>query len=243
MKVSIIGYGKMGREIEQLCIKRGHTIYSIVDPLLNTNLDALIGTDLAIEFTQPSAAVINIRFCLDHGIPVLSGTTGWHTELESLRGYCKTSNGTFFYSSNYSIGVHLFWKVSRFLSETMDGFEEYKLSIHEVHHDQKKDAPSGTAVTLAEEILKPSKRFSTWQKSDKQSWSAQETIPISSGRVGTVPGIHTVEYKSEHDRLVFSHEAFNRSGFVFGVVMAAEWLQGKKGVYGMDDLFDHPIKP
>lgn len=240
MKVSIIGYGKMGKEIEQLCIKRGHTIYSIVDPILNTNLDALIGADLAIEFTQPTVAELNIRFCLDHGIPVVSGTTGWHTELENLQEYCKSRNGTFFYSSNYSIGVHLFWQVSRFLSGTMDSFREYKLSIHEVHHDQKKDAPSGTAVTLAEEMLKASNRFSAWQKTDKQDWSAHDAIPISSGRVGAVPGIHSVEYKSDHDRLVFTHEAFTRGGFVTGVVMAAEWLIGKKGVFGMDDLFTRP---
>ena len=237
MKVSIIGYGKMGKEIEQLCIKRGHHVYSIVDPLLSTKLEDLLGTDLAIEFTQPSAAVKNIRYCIDHNIPIVSGTTGWHDELDGLKEYCKEKKGTFFYSSNYSIGVHIFWQVSRYLAHTLDAFDNYTLGIHEIHHDQKKDSPSGTAVTLAEEIIKSSHRFYGWEKSAHESSAPSGAIPISSERIGEVPGTHTVEYKSDHDRLVFTHQAFSRGGFVSGVVTASEWLLGKTGVFGMDDLF------
>jgi 4-hydroxy-tetrahydrodipicolinate reductase len=237
MNISLIGYGKMGKEIEQLCIKKGHNIYSIVDPLLNTNLEHLRGTDLVIEFTAPTAAVKNITYCLDQNIPVVSGTTGWHNELEALRDYCRLKNGSFFYSSNFSIGVNLFWKMSKVLTQMMDPYQEYSLGLHEIHHDQKKDAPSGTAVTLAQEILTVSNRFSTWEPVDVMSVSKSDCIPISSERLGATPGTHTMEYRSAHDRIQLTHEAFSRGGFVSGVVAAAEWLIGKKGVYGMDDLF------
>jgi 4-hydroxy-tetrahydrodipicolinate reductase len=238
MNISIIGYGKMGKEIEQLSVRKGHHIYSIVDPLLGTNLDVLKGTDMAIEFTQPTSAVQNIRYCIDNQIPIVSGTTGWHQELESLKEYCRAKSGTFFYSSNFSIGVHLFWKVSGYLAEKMDSFSTYKLGLHEIHHDQKKDAPSGTAVTLADTVLKSSQRFTNWNKSDQPAWAEGGSIPISSDRIGQVCGTHVVEYKSDHDRLIFTHEAFSRGGFVSGVVTAAEWLKGRTGVFGMDDLFN-----
>lgn len=237
MNISIIGYGKMGKEIEQLCIQKGHHIYSIVDPLLGTSLEVLKGTDIAIEFTQPASASQNIRYCIDNQIPIVSGTTGWHKELEALKEYCKAKNGTFFYSSNFSIGVHLFWQISGYLSEKLDAFNNYKLGLHEIHHDHKKDAPSGTAVTLAETMLKTSKRFKTWNKADQPGWVEDGSIPISSDRIGEACGTHTVEYKGEHDRLLFTHEAFSRGGFVSGVVSAAEWLNGRKGVFGMGDLF------
>jgi len=239
MNISLIGYGKMGKEIEKLCINRKHNIYSIVDPLLMTGLDVLPGTDIAIEFTEPQAAIKNITYCIDQGIPIVSGTTGWQSELESLQKYCLDQNGSFFYSSNFSIGVHLFWQLSRHFARIMDIHDEYTLGLNEVHHVQKKDAPSGTAVTLAQYIISESSRFQTWHAAGSFSHSLNESIPISSERMGQIPGIHTVEYRSAHDRISLTHEAYSRSGFVEGVVKAAEWLINKKGVFGMDDLFSH----
>lgn len=238
MKISLIGYGKMGKEIEKLCIEKNHNIYSIADPAMNTGLDVLKGTDLAIEFTEPKSAVKNIRYCIDHGIPVVSGTTGWQQELDQVKSYCLEKNGSFFYSSNFSIGVNLFWKVSRLLARVMDGQESYSLGLHEIHHDQKKDAPSGTAVTLAQHMLKESSRFKDWHQVEAFTHALRESIPVSSERTGQVPGTHIVEYRSRHDRIVLSHEAFSRGGFVEGVVAVAEWLHGRKGVFGMNDFFD-----
>lgn len=238
MKIGLIGYGKMGKEIEKLCIEKNHNIYSIADPAMNTGLDVLIGTDLAIEFTEPKSAVKNIIYCIDHGIPVVSGTTGWQQELELVKAYCIKKNGSFFYSSNFSIGVNLFWKVSRLLARVMDGQESYSLGLHEVHHDQKKDAPSGTAVTLAQHLLRESSRFRNWHQVEAFTHALRESIPVSSERTGQVPGTHIVEYLSPHDRIVLTHEAFSRKGFVEGVVAVAEWLNGRKGVFGMDDFFE-----
>lgn len=237
MKISLIGYGKMGKEIEQLCIKRNHNIYSIADPALNTGLDVLTGSDLAIEFTEPRSAANNIRYCIDRGIPVISGTTGWQQDLEPVKSYCLEKKGCFFYSSNFSIGVNLFWKVSRLLARVMDKQESYSLGLHEIHHDQKKDAPSGTAVTLAQHMLLESSRFRDWRQVDAFTHALRESIPVSSERTGQVPGTHIVEYRSPYDRIVLTHEAFSRTGFVEGVVAVAEWLQGKQGVFGMDDFF------
>ena len=238
MNISLIGYGKMGREIEQLCIKKGHHVYSIVDPTLGTDLTALEGTDLAIEFTQPSAAIANITFCLDHGIPIVSGTTGWHDKLSQIKDLCLLKNGSMFYSSNFSIGVNLFWKISQYMMELMDKYPEYALGINEIHHDQKKDAPSGTAVTLAQNLITKSNRFKDWHSSNNFTQTYSESIPISSERTGIVPGTHTVEFRCIHDKIELTHDAFSRGGFVAGVVTAAEWLKGRVGFYGMDDLFN-----
>ncbi len=237
MNISLIGYGKMGKEIEKLCMQRNHNVYSIVDPRLNTDLQLLEGADLAIEFTEPRAAIHNIRYCIDRGIPVVSGTTGWQSELEPLKQYCLDHQGSLFYSSNFSIGVHLFWKISSQLAKLMDSQDAYQLGLHELHHNQKKDAPSGTAVTLAEYMIAASTRFHGWHARETMDFSSMNSIPISSERKGDIPGIHSVEYRSAHDRILLTHEAFSRSGFVEGVVRAAEWLKGRKGVYGMDDLF------
>ncbi|MGB2846283.1 MAG: 4-hydroxy-tetrahydrodipicolinate reductase [Saprospiraceae bacterium] len=236
MKISLIGYGKMGKEIETLCLNRGHTIYSIVDPLLNTTLDDLSGADMVIEFTQPAAAYHNIAFCLDHHIPIVSGTTGWHDELPILKEKCLLKGGSFFYSSNFSIGVNVFWKVSEYLAKMMDQYRDYELGLLEIHHIHKKDAPSGTAVTLANKILNRSPKYTAWHLAEMSEFKLDGSIPIKSERQGEVPGTHKVEYKSGHDRIELTHEAFSRKGFVTGVVAAAEWLLGKKGVYGMEDM-------
>ncbi len=237
MNISLIGYGKMGREIEQLCIKKGHHIYSIVDPTLGTELSAINGTDLVIEFTQPSATINNIYYCLDHGIPIVCGTTGWHEKLEEIKAHCLTKDGSMFYSSNFSIGVNLFWKVSQYMMDLMEKYPEYALGLHEIHHDQKKDAPSGTAVSLAQGMISRSNRFKDWHQSTNFTQTYSESIPISSERTGTVPGTHTVEFRSLYDKIELTHEAFSREGFVSGVVNAAEWLRDKKGFFGMNDLF------
>ncbi len=238
MNISLIGYGKMGKEIEKLCIAKGHHIYSIADPTLNTEIEVIQGADLAIEFSQPASAVSNLKYCFDHSIPVVCGTTGWHLKWDDIKDYCAKKNGSLFYSTNFSIGVNIFWKISSVLSKIMNEHTGYSLGLHEIHHDQKKDAPSGTAVTLAEKIIGSSSRFDAWKPSDSFTWSEAKAIPISSERIGTVPGTHTVEFKSNHDRIILTHEAFSRGGFVEGVVKAAEWLQGKKGVFGMEDLMN-----
>lgn len=237
MNISLIGYGKMGKEIEHLCIKKGHHIYSIVDPIVGTDLSVLLGTDMAIEFTQPSSAITNILYCLKHGIPIVCGTTGWHEKINQIREECVLNEGSMFYSPNFSIGVNLFWKVSEYMMELLDKYPEYALGLHEVHHDQKKDAPSGTAVTLAQNLISKSQRYKDWHTSNRFTQTYSESIPISSERRDAIPGTHIVEFRSTHDKIELTHEAFSRGGFVAGVVLAAEWLHGKKGFFGMNDLF------
>lgn len=237
MKISLIGYGKMGKEIEKLCTQRGHEIHSIIDPLLGTDISKLKDTDIAIEFTQPSSVIGNLQYCIKNRIPIVCGTTGWHDRLEEIQALCTAHDGTVFHSSNFSIGVNLFWKISQYMMEIFDNHSEYGLGLHEIHHDQKKDAPSGTAVTLAQKMLEKSSRFKAWNGVDHFSLADNLSIPISSERTGVVPGTHTVEFKSNHDKITLTHEAFSRGGFVAGVVTAAEWLHGKKGFYSMEDLF------
>ena len=235
MKIALIGYGKMGKEIEQILIARGHTIPLIID-LNNTNdLDAahLKEIDVAIEFTTPSTAYGNVVKCLEAGVPVVCGTTAWLDKLPQVEQLCKEKNGAFFYASNYSIGVNIFFEINRHLAQLMNRFGEYDVTIEETHHTQKKDAPSGTAVTLAEGILENLDR--------KQKWvcgttTVPEELEVVAIRRSVVPGTHTVTYESDVDSLSITHMATSRRGFALGAVLAAEFLYGKTGIFSMKDL-------
>lgn len=235
MKIALIGYGKMGKEIEQILIARGHTIPLIID-LNNTNdLDAahLKEINVAIEFTTPSTAYGNVVKCLEAGVPVVCGTTAWLDKLPQVEQLCKEKNGAFFYASNYSIGVNIFFEINRLLAQLMNRFGEYDVTIEETHHTQKKDAPSGTAVTLAEGILENLDR--------KQKWvcgttTVPEELEVVAIRRSVVPGTHTVTYESDVDSLSITHMAKSRRGFALGAVLAAEFLYGKTGIFSMKDL-------
>lgn len=235
MKVALIGYGKMGKEIESILIDRGHTVSLIIDIDNASDLDAahLAGVDVAIEFTTPQTAFGNIMTCLEAGVPVVCGTTGWLDRLEEVKETCRSQNGAFFYASNYSVGVNVFFEVNRRLAELMERFPEYDVTVEETHHTQKKDAPSGTAITIAEGILENLSR--------KQKWvCGVTTVPgeleITAVRRSIVPGTHTVTYESAADQITLTHRANGRRGFAMGAVLAAEFLCGKQGIYTMKDL-------
>ena len=235
MKIALIGYGKMGKEIEQILIARGHTIPLIID-LNNTNdLDAahLQKVDVAIEFTTPSTAYGNVVKCLEAGVPVVCGTTAWLDKLPEVKQLCKEKNGAFFYASNYSIGVNIFFEINRRLAQLMNRFGEYDVTIEETHHTQKKDAPSGTAVTLAEGVLENLDRKQKWVCGTTTVHEEMEVVAI---RRSVVPGTHTVTYESDVDALSITHMAKSRRGFALGAVLAAEFLHGKTGIFSMKDL-------
>ena len=236
MKVAIIGYGKMGREIEKILLQRGHEVALIIDVNNASDLNAenLKNIDVAIEFTTPSTAYNNIRTCLECGAAVVSGTTGWTDRLAELQTLCREKGGAMFYASNYSIGVNLMFRLNRELARMMNAFSQYKISMTETHHTEKKDSPSGTAATLAEDIISRIDR--------KQGWVNEPTdddalIGIESFRIGMNPGEHTVTYSSEDDVLEIRHSIKNRRTLAEGAVIAAEFLCGKQGVFTMEDLF------
>lgn len=235
MKAAIIGYGKMGREIEKVLLERGHRVALIIDQQNSHELDAehLKGVDVALEFTTPATAYENLKRCIGCKVPVVSGTTGWTERLKELEDYCKEQGSALFYASNFSLGVNLLFRLNRQLAKLMNRFAHYEVSIEEIHHTQKKDAPSGTAITLAEGIISEMERKSGWVNDEPAS---QEQIAIHSIREGMVPGIHTITYDSADDRLELRHEIKNRRTLAEGAVVAAEFLCGKTGVYTMEDL-------
>lgn len=233
MRILLIGYGKMGKTIETLALQRNHTVVGKVDPATGLSFDFNTPVDVAIEFTIPESAIINIRLCLDKNIPVLSGTTGWQSHKNEMDDYCRLKQGTFFYASNFSLGVNLFFKMNEQLARMMQGQHAYNVSIEEIHHTQKKDAPSGTAITLADGILKHLKGKKQWV--NHESKRAEELV-IRSFREDPTPGTHTVKYQSDVDDIEIKHTAHSRQGFALGAIMVAEWLPGQKGVLGMDDF-------
>jgi len=233
MRILLIGYGKMGKTIETLALQRNHTVVGKVDPATGLSFDFNTPVDVAIEFTIPESAITNIRLCLDKNIPVLSGTTGWQSHKNEMDDYCRLKQGTFFYASNFSLGVNLFFKMNEQLARMMQGQHAYNVSIEEIHHTQKKDAPSGTAITLAAGILKHLKEKKQWV--NHESKKAEELV-IRSFREDPAPGTHTVKYQSAVDDIEIKHTAHSRQGFALGAIMVAEWLPGQKGVLGMDDF-------
>lgn len=236
LKIALIGYGKMGKTIEQVAKKREHTVALIVDQDNPNDLEQLTpeNVDVAIEFTEPISAFRNISMCLLSGIPIVSGTTGWLERKPEIEKLCLDVNGAFFYASNYSIGVNLFFQLNRLLAQLMQPYPGYQASIEEIHHTQKKDAPSGTAITLAEGLLAQMPQLSGW-KLDTDSPSAHE-LPITAIRRDAVPGTHTVRYDSPIDQIQITHTAHSRLGFAQGAVVAAEWIFGKSGNFTMEDL-------
>lgn len=235
MKAAIIGYGKMGREIEKILAERGHSVGLIIDAdnAADLRADKLIGIDAALEFTTPDTAYGNVRTCIECGVPVVSGTTGWVARLEELKTLCRERHSALFYASNYCLGVNLLFRLNRQLAAMINRVGGYEVTIEEVHHTQKKDAPSGTAITLADGIIGELRSKTGWVNDVP---AAPDQIAIHSVREGMIPGIHTVTYESEDDALQLRHTIKNRRTLAMGAVIAAEFLCGKQGVYSMDDL-------
>lgn len=234
MKIALIGYGKMGHEIERIALARGHEIVQTIDVNNLTDMDSerFRSADVVIEFTRPDSALANYRKCFYHHLPIVSGTTGWLEHLPEIKEACA-SGETFFYASNFSLGVNLFFALNARLAEMMNSFPEYDVCMKEIHHTQKMDAPSGTAITLAEDILQRLDRKTTWVK---ETANDRSELAIRSERLGEVPGFHEVTYQSEIDSITISHDAKSRSGFALGAVLAAEYTVGNKGFLGMKDM-------
>ncbi|MDY6799588.1 MAG: 4-hydroxy-tetrahydrodipicolinate reductase [Bacteroidota bacterium] len=237
MKIAIIGYGRMGKEIEKLALQRGHDVVLKIDQdsWEHVNPKEFQQIDVAIEFTHPESAFQNILKCFKSNIPVVSGTTGWIDDLDKVIEKCTTDGKSFFYASNFSIGVNLFFKVNEFLASLMNNYTDYSVNIEETHHTKKLDAPSGTAISLAKGIINNINRVNKWEK-DKSG--EKDVIPVKSIRTGNVPGNHKVTYESEFDKISIEHDAKSRLGFALGAVLAAEFIRGKKGFYTMDDMIN-----
>lgn len=235
MKIALIGYGKMGKAIETIAKENGD---EIVLKISSSNKDEftednLKKADAAIEFTNPHSAVENIKKCLDANVPVVCGTTGWLKDLPEIETCIKQRNGTFLFASNFSVGVNLFFALNEYLASLMSSHKEYDVSIEEVHHTQKKDAPSGTAITLAEQLLEKIKTKNSWVNNKTNN---ENELEIISKRIDDVPGIHTIKYNSPIDYIEITHSAYNRKGFAGGALMAAGFIAGKKGIFTMKDV-------
>lgn len=231
MKIALLGYGRMGKEIESIALQRGHQIVLRIEGGENYDIKQ---ADIAIDFSIPSAAFDNIANCLRNGVPVVSGTTGWLSRYKEAIYLCEQYNGSFIYASNFSLGVNLFFELNKKLASLMNAVDSYNLRMEEVHHTKKLDAPSGTAISLAEGIF---------ENSEKTSWeldgnTSDKSIPIVAKRIPDVPGTHSIHYESEVDSIEIKHTAHSRKGFALGAVVAAEWLVDKKGVFSMKDVLN-----
>ncbi|HML66367.1 MAG TPA: 4-hydroxy-tetrahydrodipicolinate reductase [Dysgonomonas sp.] len=235
MNIALIGYGKMGHEIEKIALKRGHNIVSIIDMnnLEEFNSPAFKSADVAIEFSTPDSAIQNYRKCFEVGVAVVAGTTGWLEHLDEVKRACAEQGKTFFYASNYSLGVNIFFALNKYLAKIMNNYPSYEVKMEEVHHIHKLDAPSGTAITLAEDLIKEVDRKERWSLEVEET---QTDLPIHCIREGEVPGIHEIIYESEADIISIKHDAKSRVGFALGAVLAAEFTNGKKGFLGMGDM-------
>ncbi len=240
MKIALIGYGKMGKTIERIAQERGHEVVLRLDINNPEDFEKLPIADVAIEFTRPESAVGNLEKCIAAGVPVVCGTTGWLKHFEDISAQTKAQNSAFFYASNYSIGVNIFFEINRKLAEMMNTQPQYDVKMEEIHHTQKLDAPSGTAITLAEGILQNISRKDNWAcPQDTHSPSTEggdNSIVITAKRIDPAPGTHTITYDSPIDTIEITHTAHSREGFATGAVLAAEWLLGKKGVFSMKDM-------
>ncbi len=231
MKIALLGYGKMGHVIEKIALERGHEI--VLKKTTQNTFDGIENADVAIDFSIPDAAVTNISTCLEKNIPIVSGTTGWLENYDKMVSLCQEKKGAFIYGSNFSLGVNLFFKLNEELAKMMAKFQDYKVTMEEVHHTQKLDAPSGTAISLAKTII---------DHSDYSSWALEnakaDEILIDAKRIEGVPGTHTVVYNSPVDTIEITHTAHNREGFALGAVVAAEWILGKTGIFSMKDVLE-----
>lgn len=236
MKIALLGYGKMGRIIEQIAVERGHEITARID-LSNKDERSTItpeSTDVVIEFSSPHSAYENLQYCMKNGLKTISGTTGWLEHRAEIEQLCLENNAAFFYASNFSIGVNLFFKLNKQLARLMNNQPDYEIVTYEIHHTEKKDAPSGTAITLAEGIIQENESKASWVNNELPETENQ--VPIWSSREGKVPGTHTIKYISEIDTIEMTHTAHSRQGFALGAVIAAEWLADKTGVLGMEEM-------
>ncbi len=231
MNIALLGYGKMGKTIEKIAISRGHQIVLKID--IEQQEYDFSQVDVAIDFSDPGAAFQNIYKCIESGIPVVSGTTGWLEKYDEIVNFCNENNGAFLYASNFSIGVNLFFQLNEYLSKIMSKVQGYDIQMEEIHHIHKLDAPSGTAITLAEMVIK---------NSNKKEWSLESVLKkdllIKVKREGEVPGTHSINYISDVDAIEIKHTAYNRNGFALGAVIAAEWLVGNEGVFSMKDVLN-----
>ena len=244
MKIVLLGYGKMGQLIERFAMKRGHEVVLIVDEQNRDSIGSedLEDADIAIDFSTPHAALENISLCFESNLPLVVGTTGWYDHLDEVKATCLEADQSLLYGSNFSIGVNIFFHINKLLAKAINPYKQYDVQVEEIHHIHKLDAPSGTAITIAEGILENNEDKSAWVNSVEGS--GEEVIPkanellIESLRIEEVPGTHTVLYSSEVDQIEFKHTAHSREGFALGAVIAAEWLFGKKGFYQVTEMFD-----
>jgi 4-hydroxy-tetrahydrodipicolinate reductase len=247
MRIAILGYGKMGRIIEQFATERGHEIVLKVnvDNTEDLTLANLKKADVAIDFSTPDSALSNIELCFDAGVPVVVGTTGWYGHLQTVKNKCVQGNNTLLYASNFSIGVNVFLFVNKVLAKIMNRYPQYEVQVEEIHHTQKLDSPSGTAMTISEGILSELDRKNEWINeligSGKEFIVKPDQLLIESHRIEDVPGTHTVIYSSEVDDIEFKHKAHHRAGFALGAILAAEWLENKTGFYTISDMFDFSV--
>ncbi len=232
MNIALLGYGRMGKTIEQIAIKRGHNIVLTVDKD-DKDYD-ITKADVAIDFSIPDVAFNNISNCINNNVPVISGTTGWLHKYNDAVNLCKERDGAFIYASNYSLGVNIFFELNKTLAKMMNALKQYNVTMEEIHHTQKLDAPSGTAITLAEGIIEKHDGFDHWKLDE----DGENTITITAKRIENVPGTHTVNYESEVDTISIEHVAHNRQGFALGAVIAAEWIVGKTGIFTMNDVLN-----
>ncbi len=235
MKIALIGYGKMGKTIERIALNRGHEIVCIID--INNpedfDSDKFRSADVAIEFTTPSTAVDNYLKAFKQGVPVVSGSTGWTSRINEIKAMCDNGDATFFWTSNFSLGVNLFFELNKYLSSLMDNFTEYTPSMKEIHHIHKLDHPSGTAITLAEGLIENTNRIDKWTENDVHN---ADELFIAHEREGEVPGTHIISWDSSVDTITIEHKAKSREGFALGAVVAAEWTKGRKGFLTMSEL-------
>ena len=234
MKIALLGYGRMGKEIEKIALQKGHEIVLRIQG--DEKYDITLA-DIAIDFSIPEAAFKNITNCFQNNVPIVSGTTGWLENYTDAIAICKENNGSFIYASNFSIGVNIFFELNQRLAKMMKSLDDYSIKLEEIHHTKKLDTPSGTAITLAEGIIDNSSK-SNWELKENQTEINENNIPIITKRIPEVPGTHIVSYESEIDSIEIKHTAHNRKGFALGAVIAAEWLVNKKGVYTMKDVLN-----
>ena len=231
MKIALLGYGRMGKTIETIALSRGH---EIVIKTSETVSSEITKADIAIDFSIPNAAFGNISNCINNNIPVISGTTGWLDSYDEIVSLCEQKKGAFIYASNFSLGVNIFFELNKNLAKMMSALEDYNVDLEEIHHTQKLDAPSGTAISLAEDIIENHNSFNAWQLDGNED----KVLPITAKRIENVPGTHNITYKSEVDTIKIEHIAHSRQGFALGAVVAAEWLVGKTGVFTMKDVLN-----
>lgn len=238
LNIALIGYGKMGKMIEKIALQKGHNIGLVIDNQMHwdSTMDALSACDVAIEFTSPESAVGNIRRCFEAGVPVVTGTTGWLHQLPEIEQLCRETDQSLFYASNFSIGVNIFFALNQYLSVLLKDLDGYRPRIVETHHTAKLDAPSGTAITLANGIITNRPGLDSWGDADQNL--ASHVLPIKSYRMENITGTHVVTYDSAIDSIEMKHTAHNRTGFAEGAILAAQWLRGKKGVFTMKDLMN-----